>query len=350
MCCLVPTLFALAPLELPFFPHPLPGSSHLYHLAPNQNPDMVTDQCPITGELRGHKAFYSDMGTCQVRYDEKGRSRNVLHECGTWCACDQDCPNRVLQHGVRQPLDVLPAGGSGFGVFARRDIPARTFIVEYIGERITDGEAEKRGRAATGNDEYLYNIDTYLVTAEGEGTAGGKRRGKPPAKPPGELFVLDARMFGNVARFINHSCEPNCVIFSVFFEHLAPQLARIALFSERVRFNSSHFPFKRGTPSADLQGRVKERNAALAAKPKCNGAVSPNTVCCRMLCLFSFFSVLSPSHLLTSQRGSFCLRSACACFSQDIKAGEQLSYNYRYVNNHEVECRCGAAKCRKWLR
>lgn len=118
---------------------------------------------------------------------------------------------------------MLPAGPSGFGVFARQDMPALSFVAEYVGERVTDAEANARGQA-DGGDEYLYNIDAFLVNAT------GRRRPEAAAQ---ELFVLDARLQGNVARFINHSCEPNCVVFSVFFDHLCPQLARIAIFTDR---------------------------------------------------------------------------------------------------------------------
>lgn len=64
----------------------------------------MTEHCEATGELRGHKAFYSDSGALQLSYNEWDRQTNVIHECGPLCACPQDCPNRQLQHGVRRKL------------------------------------------------------------------------------------------------------------------------------------------------------------------------------------------------------------------------------------------------------
>lgn len=79
----------------------------------------------------------------------------------------------------------------GRGVRARVAIPRDTRIVEYIGERITKAESERREarrleRLRRGGDGcvYIFNLN---------------RR-----------YDLDGRTRGNVARLINHSCEPNC--------------------------------------------------------------------------------------------------------------------------------------------
>jgi SET domain-containing protein len=74
----------------------------------------------------------------------------------------------------------------GQGAFATRPIKRGTRIIEYIGERITHDEADKRyddtgmGRHHT----FLFSIDRRMV--------------------------IDAAVGGNDARFINHSCAPNC--------------------------------------------------------------------------------------------------------------------------------------------
>jgi uncharacterized protein len=74
----------------------------------------------------------------------------------------------------------------GKGVFAARDISAGTRLVEYKGELITAREAERR--------ENLKPADcfhTFFFSLE-----SGK--------------IIDGGRFGNNARWINHSCEPNC--------------------------------------------------------------------------------------------------------------------------------------------
>jgi SET domain-containing protein len=85
------------------------------------------------------------------------------------------------------PIVVRRSGIDGRGVFATRPIKAGERIIEYAGERISRAE---------GNRRY-----SDLVV-----------RGHPHTL----LFELDARTFidggvnGNDARFINHSCRPNC--------------------------------------------------------------------------------------------------------------------------------------------
>ncbi len=78
----------------------------------------------------------------------------------------------------------------GRGAFARRAIPAGTRIIEYAGERITPEEAERRepgtmpNAADGGHHTFLFAID--------------------------DAVVVDAGVGGNAARWINHSCAPNC--------------------------------------------------------------------------------------------------------------------------------------------
>lgn len=74
----------------------------------------------------------------------------------------------------------------GMGVFAKRLIPKGTRIIEYAGQRIT----LEQYNAAYGADTVIYGF-----TADGE-------------------TVIDGSMQGNDARFINHSCAPNCEAIS----------------------------------------------------------------------------------------------------------------------------------------
>lgn len=81
-----------------------------------------------------------------------------------------------------------PSPIQGRGAFAGRFIPRRTRIIEYTGERITHAEADARY-----DDESMERHHTWLFSVSGR-------------------VVVDAAFGGNDARFINHSCEPNCVI------------------------------------------------------------------------------------------------------------------------------------------
>ena len=74
----------------------------------------------------------------------------------------------------------------GLGVFALRRIRKGTRVIEYLGERITQKEADRRYdlKEANDNHTFLFIVDSRTV--------------------------IDAGVNGNAARFINHTCGPNC--------------------------------------------------------------------------------------------------------------------------------------------
>jgi SET domain-containing protein len=76
----------------------------------------------------------------------------------------------------------------GRGVFALRRIPKGTRIIEYKGKLITDKEADRRYSRIQAHSPHtmLFSVDDGLV--------------------------IDATRKGNSARWINHSCAPNCEI------------------------------------------------------------------------------------------------------------------------------------------
>ena len=73
----------------------------------------------------------------------------------------------------------------GLGTFATRPYRAGRRVIEYTGERIDEVEVERR---------YADEVDdphTFLFQI-------------------GRRMSIDASVGGNAARYINHSCEPNC--------------------------------------------------------------------------------------------------------------------------------------------
>ena len=69
----------------------------------------------------------------------KGRS-----ECGYGCVCvveARSCVNRKMQRGLRKQLSLRNCGhGKGWGVFAAESIRAGDFVIEYVGEIISEEE------------------------------------------------------------------------------------------------------------------------------------------------------------------------------------------------------------------
>ena len=74
----------------------------------------------------------------------------------------------------------------GRGAFATRRIRKGTRIIEYIGEKITSEEGDERY-----DDSAMGRHHTFLFSLD-------------------DGHVIDAAVGGNDARFINHSCDPNC--------------------------------------------------------------------------------------------------------------------------------------------
>lgn len=74
----------------------------------------------------------------------------------------------------------------GRGAFALRRIPKGTRIVEYRGERISQDEANARYL-----DDGMERHHTFLFSVD-------------------DHIVIDAGVRGSKARYINHSCTPNC--------------------------------------------------------------------------------------------------------------------------------------------
>jgi hypothetical protein len=76
---------------------------------------------------------------------------------------------------------------AGRGAFASRRIRPGQRLVEYVGKRMTEKEADR----LYGDDGANGRHHTFLFSVEGG-------------------MCIDASVGGNDARFINHSCEPNC--------------------------------------------------------------------------------------------------------------------------------------------
>uniref|UniRef100_A0A4W6FDX2 Euchromatic histone-lysine N-methyltransferase 1b n=1 Tax=Lates calcarifer TaxID=8187 RepID=A0A4W6FDX2_LATCA len=150
-------------------------------------------------------------------YDKSGRllpefcheEPPLIFECNHACSCWRTCKNRVVQNGLRTRLQLFRTSKKGWGVRALQDIPQGTFVCEYVGEIISEAEAEMRQ-----NDAYLFSLDDK----------------------PQDLYCIDARFYGNISRFLNHMCEPNLFACRVFTTHQDLRFPHIAFFaSENIK-------------------------------------------------------------------------------------------------------------------
>jgi SET domain-containing protein len=93
----------------------------------------------------------------------------------------------VAKRARAQPLiEIRHSALHGKGVFALRRIAAGTRVIEYLGERVSHREADRRYGDKDPHDNHTF---LFIVDAR---------------------TVIDAGVDGNEARFVNHACEPNC--------------------------------------------------------------------------------------------------------------------------------------------
>ena len=140
------------------------------------------------------------------------------------------------------PFEIRSSPMQGLGAFATRRIPAGTRLIEYAGERLTPVEAD--ARCPDGVDERHH---TYLFAIDDD-------------------VVIDAAVDGNDARFINHSCAPNCDAVVEDGRIWIETIRDIAL-GEELAYDYAYVLDERHTPAA------KRRYPCNCGASNCRGTI-----------------------------------------------------------------------------
>lgn len=111
----------------------------------------------------------------------------TMTECNKDCAAGSRCQNQNFQKQAYRKVKVQKVGYKGFGLFAMENIPAGEFVMEYVGEIINKAEYQRRQINMYNEKQQQF----YFISLQTS------------------LFI-DAKYKGNEARFVNHSCDPNC--------------------------------------------------------------------------------------------------------------------------------------------
>ncbi|KAL9872187.1 putative histone-lysine N-methyltransferase set-23 isoform 1-T1 [Glossina fuscipes fuscipes] len=146
--------------------------------------------------------------------------QELIYECTSLCACEQKkCVNRLVQYGPRNNLKIIYSERyQSKGLTTTETIPKGAFICEYAGELLTRQEAQKRMQENDTRQRMNYVLSLCEYISNGGGTTNKVL-----------LTTVDPSRKGNIGRYLNHSCQPNCQIKSVRIDCPLP---KIAIFSK----------------------------------------------------------------------------------------------------------------------
>ncbi|CAF3631709.1 unnamed protein product [Adineta steineri] len=190
-----------------------------------------------------------------------------IYECNSKCSCHtKQCTNRVVQNSLYQQIQLFHTDTKGWALRALHDIPHGSFMNAYVGELITEEMATKRDfkyLAILDHTSHLYTNDNnkrkqsmkncfnYNRIIDETNQIPIKRcvrlstdsisdeddndddDGDSDDEENHSCFILDAKYYGSISRFYNHSCKPNIHIQNVFINSHDPQFPVIALFACR---------------------------------------------------------------------------------------------------------------------
>jgi SET domain-containing protein len=122
------------------------------------------------------------------------------------CNCGLGCENQRFQHKQYANVSIIMTEKKGYGLRVNEDLQPNDFIFEYIGEVIN--EPTFRRRTIQYDEEGIKHFYFMSLT---------------------KSEFVDATKKGNLGRFCNHSCNPNCYVD----KWVVGEKLRMGIFAER---------------------------------------------------------------------------------------------------------------------
>ena len=137
----------------------------------------------------------------------------------------------------------------GNGVFATQDLSAGVELIEYRGRRLTHAQAN---RAYGGDTDSGH---TFLFTLN-------------------DRYLIDGNVDGNDARWINHSCAPNCQAWVIEHESGDPSRDRVVIETKRKIRKGEELTYDYGIKLEERHTpKLKRIWACRCGSPKCTGTI-----------------------------------------------------------------------------
>ncbi|KAF9516701.1 hypothetical protein BS47DRAFT_1340595 [Hydnum rufescens UP504] len=215
--------------------HAVPVNPILISDLPRADEEALTTFVRIPGNTYQNSSIgkwkAQDEGTsCDCHY-EPGRSEGYK-ACGEGSDCinrltlveciEGDCPSRSYCQNQRfqrrqyADIGVVQTEKKGFGLRALSDIPSDAFIYEYVGEVVQERELIRRmQKYAQEGIRHFY----FMMLQKDE--------------------FIDATKKGDIGRFANHSCNPNCYVSKWF----VGKRIRMGIFAKRKILKDEELTF-----------------------------------------------------------------------------------------------------------
>jgi serine/threonine protein kinase len=148
-------------------------------LAPKPKPEKNDDPCTCSYNYEDENAVTCNDLSCVLFACQE--------ECRSNCTVGDQCGNKRIQKRQWKELQIIDAGKKGKGLKVLEDVKKGDLVVEYVGKAVNRAYLPHLFRRYA-NERKLYIM---ALTAD---------------------VYLDARKRGGIARYINHSCDPNCKV------------------------------------------------------------------------------------------------------------------------------------------
>ncbi len=151
--------------------------------------NIYPDHIDPTAELK-YGLCECESGLCG---DDSCHNHACKYECTDETNCNiqkttqQKCENRPFLDSQRPIVEIKKSGSVGNGLYTTEDIKYDSLVIEYMGEILSKNEMKSKYA-----NNYEFYEHHYLLSF-------GK-------------YCIDATVRGSKARFINHSCAPNCTV------------------------------------------------------------------------------------------------------------------------------------------